>query len=88
MPTKHLQPIEEEFGGQHEEGQHDGEASDKGHDGTELEEMAGKYEQLKTQMEQYFDDNNGKGLAAALVHLTVDRGNSGFLQGNGMVGVI
>ena len=30
------------------------------HDGTELEEMAEKYEQLKTQVEQYFDDDHGR----------------------------
>ena len=36
----------------------EGIANGAGHDGTALEELAEKYEQLKDQMEQYFDDTN------------------------------
>ena len=33
-------------------------ANGAGHDGTTMEELAEKYEQLRDQMEQYFDDTN------------------------------
>ena len=58
MQTQHFQPIEREFGGQFGGGRQEGMANEAGHDGTELEELAEKYEQLRIQMEQYFDDDN------------------------------
>ena len=58
MPTQHLQPIEGEPGGQLDGGPQEDLANGNGHDGTELEKLAEKYEQLRHQMEQYFDDNN------------------------------
>ena len=60
MPAQYLQAVEEEFGGQPDEGQQDGEANVEKHDGAELEAMAEKYEQLKTQVEQHFDDDHGR----------------------------
>ena len=55
---QYLQQVEEEFGGQPNGEPQEEKVEGEEHDMTELEEMSGKCEHLKPNVEQYFDGTN------------------------------
>ena len=56
--THDLHPVEGEPGAQQSDEQDGEEDGEQRYNGEELEDIAGKYEELKTKVEQYFDDAN------------------------------
>ena len=80
-PMQNLYPVEKEPGAQQDDKQEEKEDVEQGCKGKELEDIVGKYEDLRTKVEQYFDDaNHGNPTKVLVVRTPVKPTRNEWLQ--------